>query len=70
MDKNEFLNQLKLALGGEVSSEVVEQNIRYYDQYINSSTKEEEASIIRELGNPRLIAKTIIETQKIVREKK
>ncbi len=67
MDKNEFLSQLRQSLSGEVSADVIEQNIRYYDQYIPSG--EEADSVLGELGDPRLIAKTIIESEKIARQK-
>ena len=69
MDKAEFLNLLKESLSQQVSPVVIEQNIRYYDQYINSMTKEEEAKKIEELGDPRLIARTIIESEKAAKEK-
>ena len=69
MDKSEFLNILREALNQEVNHTVIEQNVRYYDQYINSPSKEEEERRIMELGDPRLIAKTIIEAEKAAREK-
>ncbi len=69
MDKDKFLDGLRQALIGEVSPKVIEDNIRYYDQYISSRPSEEER-LLQELGNPRLIAKTIIEAEKATREKK
>ncbi len=69
MSKIEFLNILRQALDGEVSAEVIEQNIQYYDTYIESKSMEEEAQTISELGNPRLLAKTIIEADKAAKEK-
>jgi len=69
MDKKEFLDVLRQFLAGEVSPDVIEQNIRYYDQYISSKTLEEEARIIEMLGDPRLIARTIIETEKAANQK-
>ena len=70
MNKKEFLEGLRQALAGEVNPKVIEDNVRYYDQYIGSRTSEEEERILLELGNPRLIAKTIIETEKATKEKK
>jgi uncharacterized membrane protein len=70
MDKKEFLEDLRQALVGEVNPKVLEDNIRYYDQYIGSRSSEEEERILQELGNPRLIAKTIIEAEKATGEKK
>lgn len=69
MDKIEFLTILKQSLNGEVSGEVIEQNVRYYDSYISAETVEAEADIIDRLGGPRLIAKTIIEAEKAAKEK-
>ncbi len=69
MDKSEFLNILREALNQEVNPAVIEQNVRYYDQYISSPSKEEEERKIMELGDPRLLAKTIIEAEKAAREK-
>lgn len=69
MNKIEFLNILKQALIGEVSNEIIEQNMKYYDTYIGSRSEEEEARVIFELGDPRLIAKTIIEADKAAKEK-
>lgn len=69
MSKSEFLNILRETLNQEVTPAVIEQNIRYYDQYINSTSKAEEEQRIKELGDPRLIAKTIIEAEKAAREK-
>lgn len=64
MDKRDFTDVLRQSLNGEVSADVIEQNVRYYDQYISSQSVEEEAKVIEMLGDPRLIAKTIIETEK------
>jgi uncharacterized membrane protein len=69
MDKRMFLEILKQALDGEVTSDVIEQNIRYYDQYISAQTVEEEMKILELLGDPRLIARTIIETDRAARQK-
>lgn len=70
MDKKEFLEDLRQSLSGEVSSESIEQNIKYYDQYISSKYPKGEEEVIRELGSPRLIARTIIETEKIAEQRK
>lgn len=67
MNSQEFLQILRETLQGELSREEVDNNIEYYDNYFreqkrNGKTEEE---IISELGNPRLIAKTIIDTSHI-----
>jgi uncharacterized membrane protein len=63
MNKIEFLETLRQSLEGEVNREIIEQNIRYYDQYIGNQPEGEDKAL-EALGNPRLIAKTIIETAK------
>jgi uncharacterized membrane protein len=66
MTKNEFLDGLKIALSGELPNEEIESNIAFYDDYIRSkSSNSLESDVINQLGDPRLIAKTIIETYQI-----
>ena len=69
MNKDEFLDILRQALDGEVSPDIIEQNIKYYDHYISTNSIKDEGTVLNELGHPRLIAKTIIESEKIAREK-
>lgn len=69
MNKREFLDILRQALDGEVSPDIIEQNIKYYDNYISTNSIKDEEAVLNELGHPRLIAKTIIESEKIAREK-
>ncbi len=35
MDKNGFLEKLAMSLAGQVPRAVIEENIRYYDEYIS-----------------------------------
>ena len=65
MDRNEFVSTLRAALTGEVSSAVVEDNVRYYQNYISQeiASGKREQEVMEELGDPRLIARTIIDTQ-------
>ena len=64
MNKTEFLQQLREALATDLSSRTVEENIRYYSQYISDEERKgrTEEEILNELGAPWLIAKTIINT--------
>lgn len=64
MRKDEFLQTLRRALNGDVPPAVVEENIRYYDDYITQETRKglSEEEVIAEIGDPRLIAKTIEDT--------
>lgn len=68
MDKQEFLNILRISLNGEVNPVIIEQNIKYYDQYIAQHSQEGENEIMEMLGDPRLIAKTIIEAERVSNE--
>lgn len=62
MSKQEFIDKLRLALSGRVSASLVEENVAYYEEYINTQIRlgYNEASILNGLGDPRLIAKSII----------
>ena len=63
MDKKEFLEKLAMALAGQVSGRVIEENIAYYDQYISDEVRRGKpvSQVLEELGDPRLIARSIIE---------
>lgn len=64
MNKEDFLRGLQSALSGEVPPTVVRDNLRYYDDYIRTEMQNgrDEEQVMGELGDPRLIAKTIIDT--------
>ena len=64
MKKTEFLKELEAALRGEVSPELISENLRYYDNYISQETSKgrSEEEVTEEIGSPRLIARTIIDT--------
>lgn len=66
MDRNEFVSTLRAVLTGEVSSAVVEENVRYYNSYISQeiASGKTEREVLESLGDPRLIARTIIDTQR------
>ncbi|MCI8556210.1 MAG: DUF1700 domain-containing protein [Lachnospiraceae bacterium] len=66
MDRNEFVSTLRAVLSGEVPAAVVEDNVRYYDSYISQEIADgkSEREVLESLGDPRLIAKTIIDTNK------
>ncbi len=69
MNKYEFLNILKLSLEGEVTETIINENMNYYSNYIEAEINKgmSEAEVLHQLGDPRLIAKTIIETSSISR---
>lgn len=62
MNKQEFLDRLRMALSGQVSAGQVEENVAYYSEYINSQVRmgQTEEKVLGSLGDPRLIAKSIV----------
>ena len=65
MSKQEFLDTLRRALARELSESEVADNINYYWNYIEqqvASGKSEE-QVLSELGDPRLIARTILQVE-------
>ncbi len=64
MDRNEFISVLRASLAGEVSDQVLEENIQYYYDYISEEIAKgkREEEVMEMLGNPQLIARTIIDT--------
>lgn len=64
MTRREFLDGLKTALGNEMQGPVIQENVKYYDGYINDEVRKGrlEAEVIAELGDPWVIARTIIGT--------
>lgn len=64
MTKFEFSHKLRKALSGRVSHTVVNENVAYYENYIDTEIRKgrREEDVLAELGDPRLIAKTIIDT--------
>lgn len=64
MTRQEFLQELRIALQGEVNQAAINEHIRYYESYIIEESRKgkSEEEVIAQLGNPRLIAKTLIDT--------
>lgn len=64
MTRLKFTEELRKALSGRVSHTTVNENVSYYENYIDSEIKKgrREKEVLEELGDPRLIAKTIIDT--------
>lgn len=63
MTKQEFLDQLRRMLNRELDEQEVAENIRYYDEYISEAVRngKSEAQVLAELGDPRMIARTILD---------
>ena len=64
MNKQEFIDRLRMALNGRVSPSLVMDNVNYYEDYINTEIRKgrTEEEVLESLGDPRLIARTIIQT--------
>lgn len=64
MTKKNFLENMRLALNGKVPGNVVTENLQYYEDYINTEIRKgkSEEEVLSSLGDPRLIARTIIIT--------
>lgn len=63
MTRQEFLDALQRALNRELNAAEVEENIRYYDNYIREQVAkgQEEEQVTAQLGDPKLIARTILQ---------
>ena len=64
MTRFEFSDILRKELSGRVGHATVNENVSYYEKYIDGELKKgrSEQEIMEELGDPRLIAKTIVNT--------
>ncbi len=63
MDRGEFLSLLRESLEGLIPLDEVEKNIDFYKEYFDESGRPD-SEVTQELGDPRLIARTIIEAYK------
>jgi len=70
MNREEFLRQFREALEGKVSERVITENAAYYRDYINHQVNSgrSEGDVLRELGDPRLLAKTIEESSRFTKD--
>lgn len=64
MTRQEFLEELRIALQGGISQGLINEHLQYYDNYIMEEARKgkTEQQVIEELGSPRLIARTLIDT--------
>ena len=64
MDKTEFIDKLRRALNGNISPSMVQDNVSYYKDYIDSEIRKgkTEKEVMDMLGDPRLIARTLLDT--------
>lgn len=66
MTRQDFIQQLRIALSGKMNSTAINENVQYYEDYINTQIRngKAEEAVLSELGDPRLIAKSIVEAGK------
>ncbi len=64
MTREDFLRELRIALQGRIPQGEVNSQLSYYETYIIEESRKgrSESEVIESLGDPRLIAKTIIDT--------
>ena len=64
MTRDAFLQELRIALQGHLPQAQVNEHLSYYENYIIEESRKgrTEEEVLKDLGNPRLIAKTLIQT--------
>ena len=62
MTKRDFLRDLEQALSGQLPPQKIQENLRYYDSYIEEqiASGRTEAEVLAQLGDARLIAQSIL----------
>ena len=65
MTKQEFLDRLRMSLHGKIPPGQVVENLQFYEDYINTEIRKgaAEEEVMAGLGDPRLLARTIVETR-------
>lgn len=65
MTRKEFLERLKEALENELSGRAVQENVEYYNGYISEEMRRgrKEQEVVEELGDPWVIARTVIDME-------
>ena len=67
MSRREFLEVLRGQLSGQMTQGRAAAHVRYYEDYIQSKVRAgtPEDEVIAQLGDPRLIAKTLLDTDTV-----
>lgn len=67
MSQEKFISELREALKGELPPSDIESQVRYYEDYFKDEIRagKSEEEILNQLGSPRLIARTIIDSFKM-----
>lgn len=68
MTKKEFLDKLREALSNDLAEPAVRENLEYYDVYMTDEIERgrSEEELVEEMGDPWMIARTIIDTSEPV----
>ena len=63
MSRQEFIDRLRISLKSALAPSLVEDHVRFYEEYIQTEINKgrTEQEVLPSLGDPRLIARTIIE---------
>lgn len=63
MNKQEFIDKLRMSLNSQLAPAQVAEHIRYYEDYINMEIRKgrAEGDVMQSLGDPRLIARSIVD---------
>lgn len=66
MNRYDFIEKLRTALSGKVNQSILNENLKYYEEYIDTELRKggREEAVIAALGDPRLLAKSIAEANK------
>ena len=67
MNTEHFIDTLRRALYGKIGDYTLQDHIRYYEDYIRQEMGKgrTEQEVLQELGDPRLLARTIVETSSL-----
>lgn len=71
MTKFDFIENLKMALTGKINPSELADTIQYYEDYIDGEIRkgESEKRVLEKLGDPRLLAKSIIAANHVETER-
>lgn len=63
MTKQEFINELRLSLTGRMDTPAINENIRYYEDYITAEVRKgaSEEQVLSDIGDPNAIAISLID---------
>ena len=70
MNKQEFINTLRISLSKLEDVDYLNETVSYYENYIETEIRKgkTEEEVIRSLGDPRLIAKSVISSRQVAEE--